>query len=271
MVVQQGMDPRQRDSASEPPRHIFTEVGWNVRVAGEELLGEAVVIAPLLVPGAPQLRVSMLATWADHLMGLVAARIVAPRVPTTLELDVQLLRPAPGVGVVRGRGRLLKSGRTVVFAAVDFFDADEQRFAVAGGSFMLAGDPDVRLPAQLSLDRPEYPARLQIPIAQRAGCCVQVPGVTRLPRREDGLNASNTINGGLLALAAEDALLSLSAGTTLCALALRYLRPVRVGPAVAAARLHDGLGMVEISDEGSDNRTAVVGTARTFPQSRAGY
>ena len=52
-----------------------------------------------------------------------------------------------------------------------------------------------------------------------------------LPLLEDGLNASNTVNGGLIALVIEEALLSLAPGQTLCSLALRYMQPVRVGPA----------------------------------------
>jgi len=241
-------------------RHIFAELGWSVRAVGEEVHGEAEVIPALLVPGAECLRVSVLAAWADHLMGLVAAQIVAPRVPATLELDVQLLEPAPSAGRVRGRGRLLKSGRSVVFAAVDFFDARGRRFAIAGGSFMLAGDPNLRLPAKLSLDLPDQPAVLTIPFAQRAGCTVREQGVAVLERREDGLNSSNTINGGLLALAAEEALRSRYEGQMLCSLALRYLRPCRVGPAVAIAERHGSLGVVEIRDE----RLAVVGSARVF-------
>jgi acyl-coenzyme A thioesterase PaaI-like protein len=241
--------------------HIFSELGWNVRNVGDEVHGAAEVIAPLL---AGDLRVSVLAAWADHLMGLVAAQIVAPRVPATLELDVQLLARAPTSGRVHGRGRLLKSGRSVVFAAADFFDAHDRRFAIAGGSFMLAGDPDVRLPPKLSLDLPDQPARLTMPFAERAGCILRAPGVAALERREDGLNSSNTINGGLLALAAEEALRSLYEGHSLCSLALRYVRPCRVGPAVAVAERHGSLGTVETRDEGSSGRLAVVGSARAF-------
>ena len=42
-----------------------------------------------------------------------------------------------------------------------------------------------------------------------------------LPRSEDGLNSSNTVYGGLIALAVEEAVLSLADGQTLCSLALR--------------------------------------------------
>ena len=245
-------------------RHILSEVGWNVRQVGEEMHGEAQAIAPLLVPELPHVRVSMLAAWADQLLGLLAVRIMAPRVPTTLELDVHLYRAAPGTGAIRGRGRLLKAGRSVLTSVVEFSDARGEVFAEGAGSFMLAGDPDVRLPHAISLDLPPRAASIAEPIAQRAGCERRGPGVAVLPRREDGLNSSNTVNGGLLAVVVEEALLSLAPHTTLSSLGLRYLRPVRTGPAVARARLRHGLGMVELFDEGNENRLAVTATARVF-------
>jgi acyl-coenzyme A thioesterase PaaI-like protein len=257
------LEAKERD-VSSPPSHILAEVGWNVRQVGEALHGEAAVIPQLLVPGQPHLRVSMLAAWADQLLGLLAVRVMAPRVPTTLDLDVHLVRPAPGEGLVTGRARLLKAGRTVLTSSVEFADANGEVFAEGAGSFMLAGDPHVRLPSTISLDRPSQPPRIVLPIAERAGCERRAPGLAVLPRREDGLNSSNTVNGGLLALAVEEAVLSLAPHTTLCSLGLRYLRPVRTGPAVAQARLRQGLATVELFDQGNDNRLAVTATARVF-------
>jgi acyl-coenzyme A thioesterase PaaI-like protein len=46
-------------------------------------------------------------------------------------------------------------------------------------------------------------------------------------------------------------------------MALRYLRPVRVGPAVATARVIAGIGQVEVRDAGDDDRLAVVATTRS--------
>jgi len=85
-----------------------------------------------------------------------------------------------------------------------------------------------------------------------------------LPRSEDGLNSSNSLNGGLIALAAEEAVLSLAPADTLCSLGLRYLQAVRAGPVVATARAHDGLGQVELRDSGRGDRLSVTATARTF-------
>ena len=53
-------------------------------------------------------------------------------------------------------------------------------------------------------------------------------------------------------MAAEEAALSLAPGATLASLDLRYLQPVRVGPAVAQADVRDGLGRVEVHDAGNE-------------------
>jgi hypothetical protein len=84
--------------------------------------------------------------------------------------------------------------------------------------------------------------------------------------RPDGLNASGTLNGGLLALVVEEAALSAAPpGATLASLSMRYAQPVRVGPAVAEADVRDGLGDVVVRDAGRDDRLAVIATTRTFP------
>jgi hypothetical protein len=45
---------------------------------------------------------------------------------------------------------------------------------------------------------------------------------------------------------------------------MRYVQPVRVGPAVAQADVHDDLGNVVVRDAGRDDRLAVIATTRTF-------
>jgi acyl-coenzyme A thioesterase PaaI-like protein len=245
-------------------RHILMELGFSARRAGDELRGTASVTPPMHVPGTAQLRTSILATWADTLGGLLAAQAIGPRVPVTLELDVHLFGPAPGSGVIRSVGRTIKAGRTVFVAGVDFTTESGEPVATAAMSFMSAPDPAARLPARLSVDLPPSAGRLTIPLAERAGCQRQAPGVAVLPRSEDGLNSSNSVNGGLIALAAEEAVLSLAPGDALCSLGLRYLQAVRAGPVVATARVHRGLGQVELRDSGHENRLSVIATARTF-------
>jgi acyl-coenzyme A thioesterase PaaI-like protein len=247
----------------ETRRHIITELGFATAQVGDEMHGTASVTPQMHVPGTGHLRTSILATWADNLAGLLAVVALTPRVPVTLELDVHLYRPAPGDGVVRGVGRTVKAGRSVFVASVEFTSGAGEPVAVGAGSFMAAPDPGMTMHAGPSAG-PRPNGRLTLPFAERAGCERQRPGVAVLPRSEDGLNSSNTVNGGLIALAAEEAVLSLAPGATLCSLGLRYLQAVRAGPVVATARVRDGLGQVDLRDAGNGGRLSVTATGRTF-------
>jgi acyl-coenzyme A thioesterase PaaI-like protein len=247
-------------------RHVLQDLGWAVFPAGDELHGTATVVPEMHVPGTGHLRVSILAAWADVLAGHLAVKTRGPRVPVTLELDVHLYRPAPTSGTVRGECRVVKSGRSVFVAGIEFVTGDGEPVGFAAASFMSA--PDERLTISIPpVDpgaAPPVPGRLTVPFAQRAGCERLAPGIASLSHAEDVLNASNTINGGLIALTAEEAVLSLAPGATLSSLAMRYLQPARVGPVVAEAQVHDGLARVEVRDAGNDNRLCVMATCRLF-------
>lgn len=251
-------------------RHMLQELGFAVRREGETLTGSAEIVPEMLVPGTAHLRTSVLAMWTDMLSGLLAAQLAAPAVPVTVELDVHLHRPLPAAGTVRAVGTPLRRGRTLSVAEVRFTTGDGEPLAVGGGSFVTSPDPSVRLPPDLSIgeDRPST-ARLTMPLAERARCERRSPGVAVLPRSEDGLNSSRTVNGGLISLAAEEAVLGLSPGGTLCSLGLRYLHPVRVGPVLATASVLGGLARVELRDGGSDDRLSAVATARLFADAGA--
>jgi acyl-coenzyme A thioesterase PaaI-like protein len=247
-------------------RHVLQDLGWGVTREGEELHGSSSVTPEMHVPGTGHLRTSILAAWADVLAGHLAVDTIAPRVPVTLELDVHLYRPAPADGSVHGAGKVVKAGRSVFVAEVEFTTGDGEPFGFAAGSFVPA--PDARLTIDIPPNaRPfsDEAPRLSVPFAERAGCLRVAPGVAALTHSDEVLNASNTINGGMIALVAEEAALSLSLGATLASLDLRYLQPARVGPVVARAEVRHGLGRVEVRDEGNDDRLCVVATSRTFP------
>lgn len=252
------------DEERRLPQHMLSELGFGIRRIDGMLHGRAQIIPEMHVPGTESLRTSILAVWADMLSGLLAAGNMGGRVPVTLELDIHLHRAAPPAGVVRARGRPVKKGRTVFVASVEFSDDEDDVFAFGSASFMAVPDPQLRMPRALSFDLPPPMQTLSVPLAERAGCQRLRPGVALLPRSEDGLNSSNTVNGGLIALAVEEAALSLSPGQTLCTLDVRYLQPVRLGPAVAEARTVHGLSQVEVRDRSMDDRLAAIATTRTF-------
>jgi acyl-coenzyme A thioesterase PaaI-like protein len=244
--------------------HIIMELGFVIARVGEELQGSALVTPEMHVPGTAVLRTSIVAAWVDHLAGMMAVEVTAPQVPVTLDLDVQLYRPGPAGGQVHGVGRRIKVGRSIFVAAVEFTDDDGAPLGFGTASFMSAPDPAARLPTTLKVDTAAMARRLSVPLAERAACQRIGPGMATLPRSEDGLNAANTVNGGLIGLAAEEAALSLAPGRTLTSLSLRYLQPVRIGPVVATATERHGLGRVEVRDQGSDSRLSAVATTRIF-------
>lgn len=254
-------DSQQYDS------HIVSELGFHLERAGDEIHANAAVVPEMYVPGTQVVRTSIFASWTDVAAGYLAVDVFAPRVPTTLELDVHMHRDHGEYGAVRAVARLLKAGRSVLVAMVDFADEDGLPIALGTASFMAVPDPGVTMPrehlAPMASER--LPGQLRLPFAERARCERVAPGIAVLPRSEDGLNSGNTVNGGLIALAIEEAALSVVPGATLSSMALRYLRPVRIGPAVASATVRNGLGQVDVRDAGSDDRLAVYGVTRTWP------
>ena len=90
--------------------HIVHELGFDLGRVGEEIHGSARVVPELYSPGTTSVRASIFATWTDIAAGYLALDAFAPRVPTTLELDVHLhqdlgdvRRGAGGLAADQGR------------------------------------------------------------------------------------------------------------------------------------------------------------------------
>jgi len=238
------------------------ELGLRTTV-GDTVRGTADVFPEVCVPGTDRLRISVLATWADIVSGAVAGLAVEPRIPLTLDLEVQVSEPAALGTVVDAEARAVKVGRTVVVCETRFCDhRTGAPLAVALASFIRSPNPEhVFADGFPSLTGSH--GRLTVPFAERAECAVASPGVVVVPRKPDGLNASGAMQGGIVALAAEEAARSLSpAPAGIEALNLRYLRPVTVGPARAVATGHEHFALVHVTDTGT-GKLAAIATART--------
>lgn len=250
----------------DPSTHIVTELGMAIQASGEELRGNAGVVPEMRVPGTEFIRTSVLAVWTDLLAGLLIGDVITPRVPVTLELAVDLYADPVECARIHAAGRVLKAGRSVVVAGVDFTADDGEPIAMGTTSFMAAPDATLTMPslAESLAQNHRGLGHLRAPFAERAGCERRAPGIAVLTRSDDGLNAANTINGGLIALAVEEAALSRAPGVTLSSLAMRYLRPARFGPVVATATGHGDLARVHVRDAGDDDRLVVLATTREF-------
>jgi acyl-coenzyme A thioesterase PaaI-like protein len=243
--------------------HILMELGFDVERVGDDLQGRAIVTPEMLVPGTSTLRTSILAAWADTVTGLRALDAIRPRVVVTQQLDVHLFESPPAGAEIHALARAVKTGRSVVVVVVDFL-ADGQEVGVGTAAFMPAPDPNLLMPEDVVTGHKSGGPTLSVPLAERARVQRIGPGVAVVPNEHDSRNSSNTLNGGLLALVVEEAALSLTPGESLSSLAMHYLQPVRVGPAVATAEVRAGLGRVEVRDAGREDRLAVVATTRTF-------
>jgi acyl-coenzyme A thioesterase PaaI-like protein len=253
-------------------RHIMRDLGFGVVPEGDEMHGSARVVPEMHVPGTTALRTSILAAWVDVACGHLAIGLFDPGVPVTLDLDVHLHRAPIEVDEVRTRARVQKAGRSVSVLRVAIDDGAGDPLGFGHATFMAAPNPSLRMPTIVrdeGLLRP-HPARLEVPYAERAGCERTGPGAATIPMRPDGLNAAGTLNGGLLALVVEEAALSAAPpGTVLSSMVMRYAQPVRVGPGVAQAEVHDGLADVTVRDAGRDGRLAVIATTRAFAAPRS--
>ena len=248
-------------------RHIMLELGFDVAPSGDGMHGSGRVTPEMWSPGTTAVRTSILAAWVDVVCGHLAIGLFDPGVPVTLDLDVHLHRPPVGCDEVEMFAHVQKSGRSVSVLSVDITDGEGRALGFAHATFMVAPNPSLRMPTIVrdeGLLQPHAPA-LAVPFSERAGVVQSSPGVATVPMRPDALNASGTLNGGILALVIEDAVLSLTPGSTLSSLSMRYAQPVRVGPAVAEAEDSHGLGRIVVRDVGRDNRLAVLATTRTFP------
>lgn len=245
------------------PRLVMADLGLTIEAVGDELHGRGDVVANMWQPGTETIRPSILVTWADTILGLLAAREMAPQVPVTLELDVHLFDDLTGTPTIRSVGQVAKAGRSVLVLSIDFLVNDE-RVGFGHAMFMAAPDPTLRMPTgSWALDRfKSVGGTLDVPFADRVGCKRLEPGEASMPCAPELLNRSKTLNGGLLAVVIEEAALSAyGAGATMLSMHIRYMRPVRTGPAIATAESRGDLAEVHVRDAATDG-LCVIATTR---------
>jgi acyl-coenzyme A thioesterase PaaI-like protein len=240
----------------------LAELGLHVSGDGDVVRGRAEISPELCVPGTSTLRTSVLAVWGDIVAGFVGGQAISPRVPLTLDLEVQVLAGASSGDRVEVEATAVKVGRTVVVCEARFrSEIAGTPVAVAFASFVASPDPAHVFPDGFPLPTMQS-GRLVMPLAARVGATTIAPGVVEVPRRPDGLNASGGIQGGVIALAAEDAARSLTdSPATLGMLNVRYLRQFSIGPARAVAEGHGSSVIIRVTDVGS-GRLSAIATAR---------
>lgn len=239
---------------------IFTDLD------GDGLAGSFVVTPEILVPGRDEVRLSVLATLADIAAGKLAGRTTAPRICQTLDLDLHLLEQPIGSGfmlgdLVRCRSRVVRAGRNIVMMGVELFrDGDDTPFGFGNAGFMASPNPDhVQPEGGFALVDSGVRPRLDRPLAERVGSTRIADGGAVVPLRIDNVNATGALQGGLLAFAAEEAVLAGAPDARLASIELRYLRAFRDEGAHATATIRSDVARVEIHGEHS-RRLGVIAT-----------
>jgi acyl-coenzyme A thioesterase PaaI-like protein len=253
-----------KSEAPLEPQHVMGSLGLMIEAVGDELHGTAEIVPTMWAPGTSALRTSIIVAWTDVILGLLAVRVVAPRVPVTLDIDVHLFHPADGTEPMQMIGRVTKVGTSAQVFSIDLFDPAGRPVGFGHATFMASPNPALSIPTG-DWALAGFNGRrgvLTAPLAELLNCTRTDIGVARLPNGPHARNAVDTLNGGLLAVAVEEAVLAASlTPSSLTSMQLRYLRPVRAD-AIATARVHDGLGQVEIHDSDS-GALAVLATTRS--------
>ena len=254
------------DIEHDRPQIGFTsELGLDVRIGPEPdtLLGRARIAPELCIPEAGVVRPSMLLTWADVLTGSLANERTLPKICMTVDLGVRVVAPIASGADVMAVGRILKSGRTLTFTETTF-SIDDEVVARSLGTFVASPRPqDTAVSAFAAVTSREHATRRpSASVTEMLGSSVLAPGVVEVARTPRILNWADTVQGGAVAAAAEEAVLSLDGVSVPIELEVRYLGAVREGPMRATAERFGPWMRAEVRDLGNNGRLAAVATAR---------
>jgi acyl-coenzyme A thioesterase PaaI-like protein len=233
---------------------------------GDDVVSRGTVFDGMNIPGTDTLRLSVVAAWADTVLGILAVKNIVPSVPATVQLDVHLVRPITGKKVLASRARSIKIGKTISEFVMDFSDESGVALGYGHALFMATPNPQFSLPAGDWVFKgfaAPWPG-LKLPLAERIGCERTAPGKAALPWSRDLQNATKAINGGLLTVLVEEAALSaVPVGRSLSSMTMTYQRSIRTGPAIAHAHIEESMGRVEVIDA-AKNELAAFASVQFF-------
>src|ERR1700712_333929 len=135
------MDGDPLPSVSAPPS-VIAELGMRCTTGGETAYGTVDIQPEVCIPESGAVRTSVLATWSDLLAGAVAGRAMNPRIPLTLDLEVQLKSLAGAGDRIAASATVIKAGRTVVVCETSFWnETNGAPIAQSIASFIASPDP----------------------------------------------------------------------------------------------------------------------------------
>lgn len=271
------------ETAAERPVHFVQELGFDVTPGGEVWSGEALVPPGAWTPGTRFPRASVLVTYADVIAGAQARALTLPSLSVTVDLSLDVLAPKATelfVGELTAHSRVLRAGKRMIVTETTFSVPGDGAVAVCTGSFSAISRTLNALGDAVEERRSRHERDLlTLPLAERVGLVVQEPGRAEIARRADLGNSTDSLMGGLTALLGETAAISRLESETGAPqfadrLQIRFLSPVRVGPARAEVVLLGGppdrqVARVEVRDVAAEGLAAdVTVSARPIDEQR---
>lgn len=256
--------PDELGEAAPPPMFVNDiPFGFDLAADGIGIVGDATITDALRSAGSGLPRASVLATIADCMAGIPACLATAPRLAVTLDIVVRNVAERCG-DRLEVAGEIVKQGRSTVAGEVRFSDArTNDLVALSYVTFMASPRPQDQAPPLLRGMRTT--GSMASPFPDYVGIRIVEPGVVEVDLVHFVMQASRTLQGGVVALLGEVAAESLTSSPVLD-LDVRYLSAVRVGPGRATAtRLGNDLVRVEVRDSGSADRLASVILVRVAP------
>lgn len=242
-------------TATEQPaqfrRSFVQELGLDIERGDDSWTGEALVPPGAWAPGTRFPRTSVLATYVDVIAGVQARSLTLPQLSVTTDVNLDLLIDDVAAVVVEEvsvRSQLLRQGKRL-FVTESLFSWRGRPIAAATASFSAISRTRNAFGDAIPEPRTRFQRQLLAqPVTERVGLESPEPGVAQLDRRAELGNSTDSLMGGLTMLLGECAALSEAEAHTgqrhvVQRLLVRYLAPVRVGPARAEVTMAaEGLG-----------------------------
>jgi acyl-coenzyme A thioesterase PaaI-like protein len=246
------------------------DLGLATDVDGPDaLVGTAATVPEFYIPGTDVVRPSILVTFADIVAGKFANAKLAPSICVTLDLDLHLLRSPAGEGFrpgdeIRCRSAVVRAGRRIVVMGFEIMSGTGAMVGFGHAGFMASPNPEHVAPDGFGLVTTETERwRLTVPFAERAGIRRLADGRVELPFMLDNINASGGLQGGVLALCVEEAVLTARPGAEVTSMSLRYLRGFRRTAAIAEATVHGSVARVDLVNESGELGAVAVVSLRS--------
>lgn len=214
-------------------------------------------------------RFAALAFAVDSAVGMTAGFSSLPNWVVTTDIDLRVFADVR-VGPVRTEAETRRAGRTQVLAEARLYDEGQGNLLVAHATAnhgVLSpenGAPLDVFPVGVLQVQQSEPTPVRPPMGERFGARTVAPGVAELAMADNARNPWGILHGTLHTLLAEDATRSLVDGRIVAA-TIRFVAPVRVGPARATATVLGGDGRqiavrVEVRDAGTGDDGGRLGS-----------